>query len=71
MRRYTKAKIEKAIKVALEAVWDEFDDLTTEYAEGYMSDDLRDMLDEVYKFSEYSLMGDNDNLMLTTFHYFF
>ncbi|MEM5878504.1 MAG: hypothetical protein QXF12_06540 [Candidatus Aenigmatarchaeota archaeon] len=71
MRRYTKAKIEKAIKVALEAMWEEFDNLTTEYAENRMDDDLRDMLDEVYKFSEFSLMGDNDNLMLTAFYYFF
>lgn len=65
-----KKKVEKALKVALEAMQERFDELTTEYAEEALSDDLREMLD-VYNFSEFSLMGHNDDLKLTAFHYFF
>lgn len=71
MASYTDQKIENAIKVALDAIQRRFDELTTEYAESYMDDDLREMLDKVYEFSELSLMEDNDDLMFTGFHYFF
>lgn len=70
MSRYTKEKVEKAIGVALRAMQDRLDELINEYTEKYMKEDLREMLG-VYSFSEYSLMEDNDDLMLTGFHYFF